>query len=65
MEIFYNSATEPNREMLKLLIRGYVQAKTPSRRQWRKWTAAAALEGEKIQGGILLHEIMYILGIIY
>ena len=27
MEIFYNSAAEPDREMLKLLIRGYVQAK--------------------------------------
>ena len=36
MESFYNSAAEPDRELLKLLIRGYVQAKSASRRQWRK-----------------------------
>ena len=56
MEIFYNSAAEPDRELLKLPIRGYVQAKSASRRKWRKWIEAAALEWEKIQGGIPLHE---------
>ena len=53
---FYNSAAEPDRELLKLPIRGYVQAKLASQRQWRKWIEAAALEWEKIQGGIPLHE---------
>ena len=35
---------EPDRELLKLPIRDYVQAKLGSRRQWRKWIEAAALE---------------------
>ena len=46
MEIFYNSAAEPDKELLKLPIRGYVQAKSASRRLWRKWIEAAALEWE-------------------
>ena len=61
MEIFYNWAAEPDRELLKLPIRGYVQAKSASRRQLRKRIEAAALELEKIQGGIPLHET-YIFG---
>ena len=32
MEIFYSLAAEPYRELLKLAIRGYVQAKLASRR---------------------------------
>ena len=56
MECFYNSAAEPNREFLKLPIWGYVQVNSASRRQWRKWIEAAALEWKKIQGGIPLHE---------
>ena len=44
MEFLYNSAAEPNWELLKLPIRGYVQAKLASRRQWRKWIGAAAAE---------------------
>ena len=56
MEIFYNSAAEPDRELLKLPIRGYVQAKSASRGLWKKWIGAAALEWEKIQGGIPLHD---------
>ena len=51
MEIFYNP-----RELLKLPIRGYVQEKYVSRRKWTKWIDAAALEWEKIQGEIPLHE---------
>ena len=43
-------------------IRGYVQAKSASRRQWRKWIGAAAFEWEKIQGGILFDE-MYVFDI--
>ena len=46
---------------MKLPIQGSVQAKLPvaSWRQWRKCIGAAALEWEKIQGGIPLHE-MYV-----
>ena len=36
MEIFYSLAAEPDRELLKLPIRGYVLAKLASQRQWRK-----------------------------
>ena len=32
MEIFYSLAAEPYRELLKLAIRGYVQAKLASQR---------------------------------
>ena len=59
IEIFHNSAAEADIELLKLPIRGdvhIVQAKSASLRQWRKWIEAAALEWEKIQGGIPLHE---------
>ena len=60
IEMFYNLAAKTARAMLKLPIRGYVQAKSASRRQWRKLKgAAAALERGKLQGRILLHE-MYI-----
>ena len=48
---------ESDRELLKLPIRGfggYVQAKSASRRQWRKRIGAASL---KIQGGIPLHKM--------
>ena len=48
--------------MVVLPIRGYVQAKSASRRQWRKWIGAAAFEWEKIQGGILFDE-MYVFDI--
>ena len=41
MEIF---TAEPDRILLKLPISGYVQAKSGSQRQWRKWIGAAALE---------------------
>ena len=41
---------------MKLPNRGYVQAKLASRQQWRKWIEAAALEWEKIQSGIQLHD---------
>ena len=59
--LFYNSAAEPDEELLKLPIRGYVQAKSASQHQWRKWIEAAALDsdggvGKDPQGGILLHE---------
>ena len=56
IEIFYNAAAETDREFLKLPIRGYVQAKSANRRKWKKWIEAAALEWEKIQGGLPLHE---------
>ena len=46
MEIFYNLAAESARESLKLQFQGYVQAKSSSRQQWRKWIAV--LEWEKI-----------------
>ena len=59
MEIVYISAAEPDRALLKPPIQSYVQAKLASRRQWRKWIGAAALEWEKIRGGISLHE-MYV-----
>ena len=52
------SAAEPDTELLELPIRGYhEQAKSASRRQRRNWIGAAALESEKIQGGIPLHEM--------
>ena len=35
---------------------GYVQAKTASGQQWRKWIGAAAMEWKKIKGGTPLHE---------
>ena len=58
--MFYNSAAEPDRELLNLPIQGYVKEKSASRLQGRKWIVAAALELETIQGGIPLHE-MYVL----
>ena len=49
------SAAEPDTELLELPIRGYhEQAKLASRRLRRNWIGAAALESEKIQGGIPL-----------
>ena len=33
-----------------------VSSKDNARRKWRKWIEAAALEWEKIQGGVPLHE---------
>ena len=57
---FGGRTDEPDRELLKLPIRGCVQAKSASRQQWRKWIGAASLEWEKFQGGIPLHK-MYIL----
>ena len=45
-DMIYDSAAEPYRVLLKLLIRGYVRSKLASRRQWRKWIGAAALELE-------------------
>ena len=55
MAIFYHSVAEPDREVLKLPIRGYVprQANSASQRQWRKWIGAAELEWGKVYGGIL------------
>ena len=53
MTIFYHLVAQPDRHVLKLPIRGYVQAKSASRRQWRKWIGAAGLEWTKVYGGIL------------
>ena len=47
MEIFYNAAAEPDRALLKLPIQGYVPPTTVEKR-----IGAAALEWEKVQGGI-------------
>ena len=58
MDIFYNSAAEPDRELLKLSVRAnfeamhIAQANPARRRQWRKGIGAAALEWVKIQGRI-------------
>ena len=41
MAIFYYSVAEHDRDVLKLPIRGCVQAVSASRRQWRKWIGAA------------------------
>ena len=43
MAIFYQSVAEPVRDVLKLLIQGYVQANSASRQQWRKWIEAAGV----------------------
>ena len=50
---FYHLVAEPDRDVLKLPIRGYVKANSASRRQWRKWIDAAELEWAKAHGGIL------------
>ena len=44
MAIFYHSVAEPDREVLKIQIRGYVQANSASQRQWRNWKDAAELK---------------------
>ena len=44
MAIFYHSVAEPDREVLKMQIRGYVQANSASQRQWRNWKDAADLK---------------------
>ena len=46
MKMFYNSAAEPDRQLLNLPIRGYVQAKSASQQQCRQWIGAASLEWE-------------------
>ena len=58
MAIFHHSVAEPDREVLKLPIRGYVprQANSASQRQWRKWIGAAELEWAKVHGGILCNK---------
>ena len=56
---FLQFCSQPEKEFLKLPIWGYVQANSASLQQWRKGTSATALEWEKIEGTILLHE-MYI-----
>ena len=56
MAIFYDSVAKPDRDVLKLPIRGYVQANSASRQQWRKWIDAAELEWEKAHGGILYNK---------
>ena len=55
MAIFYHSVAKPDRDVLKLLIRGYVKANSESRWQSRKWPGidAAELEWAKGSGGIL------------
>ena len=49
MAIFYDSLAKPDRDVLKLPIRGYVQANSAIRRQWRKWIGAAELEWAKVE----------------
>ena len=56
MAIFYDSVAKPDRDVLKLPIRGYVQANSASRQQWRKWIDAAELEWAKAYGGILYNK---------
>ena len=56
MAIFYDSVAKPDRDVLKLPIRGYVQANSASRQQWRKWIDAAELEWAKAHGGILYNK---------
>ena len=46
----------PDRYLLKLPIRGYVNAKSASRRQQSKWIPVLAMQWEKIQGEISVHE---------
>ena len=53
MAIFYHSVAEPDKNVLKLPIRGNVQANFASQQQWRKWIVAAELEWAKAHGGIL------------
>ena len=55
MLIFYHLVAELELDVfkLKLPIQGYVQAKSASSRQWRKWIGAAELEWAKVHGGIL------------
>ena len=52
MAIFYDSTAKPDRDVLKMPIRGYVQANSAIRRQWRKWIGAAELDWSKVHGGI-------------
>ena len=56
MAIFYHSVAKSDRDVLKLQIKGYVQAHSASRQQWRKWIDAAELEWEKEYGGILCNK---------
>ena len=53
MAIFDHSVAGPDSDVLNMPIRGYVQANSASRRQWRKWIDAAELEWPKAHGGIL------------
>ena len=61
MAIFYDSVAKPDRDVLILPIRGYVQANSASRQQWRKWIDAAELEWAKEHGGILYNDKWYFL----
>ena len=56
MASFYHSVAEHSRDVLKLPIRGCVQAVSASRRQWRKWIGAAEWERAKVQDGILYNK---------
>ena len=60
MAFFYRSVAEPDRDVLKLPIRGYMQANSASWRQWRKWIDAIELEWAKAHGGNL-HNKWYLL----
>ena len=53
MAIFCHSVAEPDRDILKMPIRGYVQANSASRRHWRKWIVGAQLEWAKVHGVIM------------
>ena len=55
--IFYRLVAEPDRDVLNLPIRGYVQANSASRRQWRKWIDAAELKWAKAHGRILYNKL--------
>ena len=63
MAIFCHSVAEPVRDVLKLLILGYVQANSASRRQWRQWIDAADFEGAKVHGGILYNNWFGTMGV--
>ena len=52
MDSFHNSGAEPGREVLKVLIRGYVQAKLASQRQWGDLIGEATVKWETFLGGI-------------
>ena len=56
MAIFNHSVAEPDRNVLKLPIQGYVQANSACQRQWRKWINAAELEWAKEDGGIMYNK---------